>query len=204
MNDRQLKPCVKCGHTDLYAKAGDAWFSCAVCMTMREGLATPWNRRAPAVSAERPGREGWVLVPIDPTGAMIDAPRRIILDDRMRANNGRTKAGVAIDIYRAMLSAVPATPEGQKEQGSSQGLGKDQCADAGPCPHSHVMVSRADIMKAWLGIGNNLADEEMWAAGERLFDAAALTPDGGEAVHSQPGDQAPSEPSSSTDKTNAG
>lgn len=48
----------------------------------------------------------WVLVPREPTGAMIDAPRRIILDDRMRANNGRTKAGLAIDIYRAMLAAA--------------------------------------------------------------------------------------------------
>lgn len=102
--------------------------------------------------------------------------------------------------------AVPATPEGPENQqdSPSRNTGNHQCADAGPSPRSHVMVNRADIMKAWLGIGNASADEEMWAAGERLFDAAALWPDGGEAVHTQPSDQAPAEPSSSTDKTNAG
>lgn len=44
-DDAGLKPCRKCGHTDIFAHAGDPWFSCAVCMTFHEGEPTPWNRR---------------------------------------------------------------------------------------------------------------------------------------------------------------
>lgn len=42
---------------------------------------------------------------LEPSGGMIDAPRKIILDDRMRAN-ARTKAGVAFDVFRAMIQAA--------------------------------------------------------------------------------------------------
>lgn len=39
----------------------------------------------------------------EPTEPMIDPGREVVFKDRMRSNGGRTKAGVAIDVYQAMI-----------------------------------------------------------------------------------------------------
>ena len=43
---------------------------------------------------------------MEPTEAMLAAARPIILKDRGSDHNGRTKAGVALDIWQAMKSAA--------------------------------------------------------------------------------------------------
>jgi hypothetical protein len=110
--------------------------------------------------------EGWVLVPAEPTGPMIDAPRRIILDDRMRDNNGRTKAGVAVDIYRAMLAARPDAGREVEpcfECGSTERIGT-ACKPCNPelaASTSPVAVPVSEeLMKALAGFGDDYMTSE--------------------------------------------
>lgn len=74
-----------------------------------------------------------------------------------------TPSETTADAIRTVLATLSTLPAAQTLQG-------DQVSP----PDDMVLVSRSDIMIAWLGIGNASAGEEIWAAGERLFDAAAI------------------------------
>jgi len=82
MTDEQLKPCPFCGCTtspELKGNGiGDNWLECVECgasTRLREdgaGSTKDWNRRA--LLASKPAvPEGWKLVPVEPTDAMVDA-----------------------------------------------------------------------------------------------------------------------------------
>jgi hypothetical protein len=59
--------------------------------------------------------EGWELVPVEPTPAMEEAGGGAIAWDSSMYGGEIDKA--VIDIYRAMLAAAPAAPEGATEAG---------------------------------------------------------------------------------------
>jgi hypothetical protein len=74
-----------------------------------------------ALAVERGGvPEGWVLAPREPTDAMLKA-----CGDAWTPTMRQMWPKIVADLYRAMLSAVPATPEGPKEREPSSSEGED-------------------------------------------------------------------------------
>ncbi len=130
----QLKPCPFCGGSNLRFKLSDieGWIAhveCTDCDDMlgpmsefkyddqsdaEEDAANVWNRRPALSEAGQRVPEGWELVPIEPTGEMIEA---------FRSAHGRKCVDIASPYptehpddgggpvgygYRAMLAAAPA------------------------------------------------------------------------------------------------
>ena len=60
--------------------------------------------------------EGWQLVPVEPTGRMVDAGREAM--QRAPDLGGIVSANTAevMDSYQAMLAAAPASPQAEQEK----------------------------------------------------------------------------------------
>jgi Lar family restriction alleviation protein len=122
----ELKPCPFCGgKADIDAPASiERLVYCKGCYASIAEDATPkaiaaWNRRAPAVP------NGWKLVPVEPTDAMLKAaaqtPGIKFLDETSSITQLRRPSdyeGVFVgegsplqQAWRAMLSASPPPPE---------------------------------------------------------------------------------------------
>lgn len=98
----ELLPCPFCGGTDLSTSLGSR-VECRSCgaggpVVITKDARIEWNRRAALP------REGWKLVPVEPTDAMISAGADVL-------------DGFRVDVlytYDAMLAAAPPTQEEQE------------------------------------------------------------------------------------------
>jgi hypothetical protein len=105
-----LLPCPFCGgqaeHSEGKRGDGTPWpyVECTGCGAVTEP--DVWNDRTALLAHSIPERGGWVLVPKEPTKAMITA------GDMLTYTQERFKVS---EVYRAMIAAAPAPVRGELE-----------------------------------------------------------------------------------------
>lgn len=103
-----LKPCPFCNSANINAASYIRDGSAVICRdcsattrafnpNSREKAASNWNRRAAIAAVEA---EGWQLVPVEPTEAMLTA-------GFLSLGKGEDASVLERDVYRAMLAAAP-------------------------------------------------------------------------------------------------
>lgn len=104
---------VTCGNCDARGPGPGEWLH-SEDEAAAEAIAA-WNRRPDAPSAG----EGWVLVPVEPDGAMkmagCAAPRSEAT--RNATNTLERQMETTADIYRAMVAMAPAPPQADGGEG---------------------------------------------------------------------------------------
>lgn len=128
MSTPELKSCPFCGGEAefLSGAPGCHYVRCKQCKASCDDVAYDhavalWNRRATPPS---PVPDGWVMAPKELTDEMAASARRLVLEGE--------KEPTYSDLYRAMISAAPAAPNGWQDISSAPKDGTELLGLLGP------------------------------------------------------------------------